>query len=338
MTNDIKASIDKVKEAVCKKETASHLSHYLIEGQRIYATDAAVSASAPYPSKPAENYLVPAAEFEKMLSMVGPAAKLTLGDKFLTISDKGKRAKVQIKEAGNFSKLIPGTDKIAIPATLKAELLQMKRFVSSNSGHMYACCIKIVSDGKETHLLATNNIVLARLECAEPIKQKMDVLITDRILDCIESTKNEPLYIAVTSNTVTFYLYGDSYICGLIPAGGYPVQVGQLLATSVEYDFELSEEWKKCFYECVKVSSEELYVSDTHLKAKKGHAILEYDIPGFSLNGEPTFWSPSYMKSVIDVATHFKVMTNAGYWRGSNIRGLISRKNGNKEEYNAQST
>lgn len=332
---DLFTAVSRVKNALSNRDYISHYTHFHLRGGRVYASDGALTASAPIDEK--LEHVVPAEEFDKALQIFGSDADYIWSEDTLLVKKGKRRMTIRLLPPDQVSLLEPTAISQEVPKDFKACLKKIRPFISDDASRPWALTTWLKQDSAGKHIcLATNNISVVEVSMEELSKfnSSMDVQIPNYAIDFLLGREQSVTNIGVENNKVSFWLDDDSNVTAQLFAVKMPDQIHSILDTIDDAGSEcflLTDEWREAYKSIGMLSPEELTIGPETMSAGRKQALLEVEVssqPPRDPAKAASYWNPKFLGPVIDKVTHidFGAYPKASRFHGPGIRGLIIGK------------
>jgi DNA polymerase III sliding clamp (beta) subunit (PCNA family) len=317
----LKDAIAKVKAAITKQGIIEAMSHYLVLDGMIYASDGRMVAVAPFPHK--GNFLVPSEEFSSLVDRLPENPKITLEDKRISIRAGRMHGTIALLPTDSVSYPVPDKREWRRPPSDFLDALETIRpFISDNAIHPWSLCVAL----REDAMLATNNVVLAQVDCDE--LNGKDVLLPTWAVDYVLSREDELVGITVTEGRSMAFLWDDgSWMRSKLGEGTFPPVAQSLIDNFQQPSWKIPKDWRAAYENVAALSEGVIEVRTDKITGAKGHGHVEHGTPKSPApEGGFSRWDPKFLTPVIAACSHWQpqVWPKPAYFSGPGIRGLIS--------------
>lgn len=321
----MKKEVDWITDALSSKNLAREMTHYRVMDGEIRATDGRITAGHPFPDVGA--FLVPGAEFEKLLKRMPSEPSVLVREDNIKL--QAGRSHGEIKTLPLQQWDYPGIDEDGwqdIPEPLVAVLRKLRPFVSDNATHAWALGVAL----EYGYAYATNNVVIAGARCegaGEEHPLLLPIWATDFILDHAEDL----VQWQWTQNYVAFRWSNDAWMRSQLINDRFPEQASKLARNAEQYTprLAITEEFRESFKRCVDLCDGAIGISGTAITGAFGQARFGDEVE-LDLDKD-TFWNAKYLKPVIAESTHWEPHTypDKAPFRGEHLFGyIVGRREG----------
>lgn len=315
------AAIAKVKAAVATKDLAPHLTHFLVKQGEIIATDGEIFAGAPFPD--ARTYLVPAKEFEKVITRLGDAAEIALEENSIVISVKRYRSRVKtLADHTQYTYLHPEGTMVKPPKGFVGILRRLRPFISDNATRRFAMAYRL----RASNVTVTNNVVMARCDFAA--KTKFNHLVPVWAIDNVLSRKEVELTsLQYTDKSFSFIFDDDSWLRTPLIDDAFPDDaLDGVMKTAGTAKWEVTKDWREVYATVSDLSEETIRLLPDKITGGMGHQDTQGDVK--TPVKDQTAWAPKFLTPVINLATHFDpaLYPKPCPWHGREIKGVVMGK------------
>lgn len=322
----MKNAVRWVKDALATKDMVHHMTHYLIKGGMIHASDGRMVAAHPFDFD--EDFLVPGEKFEKvLLAMPVDTPELVLKEGVLHVSHGRFKSRIStiapdlwpmgLEFEGDFTPLAPG---------LLEAVARVRPFVSENATQQWATGVGLVPG----FVYATNNVVIARAEVPD---FDGNVLVPGWAADFILARREGITGYAVTSNSIVFQWEGGGWMKSVIINGTFPDKAGGMIDTAKPAKTAITPEWRATFNRLAAlVDEDELHLGQTLMHGSSGDELQAEDEASTPTpkGEEASIWNPKFLQPVIDASTHWNpaAWPEPSRFKGEGIEGIILGRRG----------
>lgn len=314
-------AIAKVKSALGLKDIASHLSHFLVQGGMIMASDNRITAAAPFPFTEL-SFLVPGPEFERLINKFEGDCTFALDDKNMTLTLKCGKIKGTLKVLSPELVVYKPSEGQwhDLPSDLLDALRKIRPFVSDNAVHFWALSVCIAKNA----VFATNNVVVARADVSDFDGEGR--LLPSWAVDYILAHPCKIEALITDEGSMTFMFSDGSWMKSQLIDSKFPEAAAKLIDTLPECRFALDDEWRRG-YDCISSMAENII--DIHadkMVAILGHGETEYTVNSPIPTDKPySRWAKKFIDPVIAGATHFQpdIWPKPAPFIGPGLKGLI---------------
>lgn len=317
------SSFKKVKGA-CVNGHLGALSHVLVKDGWMLATDSRMTAGAPCSVE--ETFMVPGAELEKALTILGEQHKLKVDEGKIIVSEGSRRVTITTLDPSVGSSIVQAEGAFApVPKHFRSKLQTAASFMSEDKTKVWACSVRIRGE----HLFATNNVSLIRIDC-EGWDAALDVTLPDWIVEYVLGRDESVTEVAVEPTFVCFKFADGSWVRSTRLSQEMPDMVPDKLQEFLDMlgdpDFAISDEWRRAWGTVTQLSDESVTIAPDRLQAGKGQALVVAEVP--SPVEDDTIWHPKFLGKVISVATHFdpRHYPKPAAFKGTGLTGVIAGK------------
>lgn len=331
---DLLTATGRIKKALSNRDYIANLTHYHLKNGRAYASNGALTASAPI-DEPLER-VIPADELDKALSILGTDAQFIWTDEVLTIKKGRKKIDIRLLKPENVSLIEPVTLKYPLPTEFTDSIKLVRPFISQDASRPWALVawLRMGPDGKHVWT-ATNNVVVVEVdaEYAENVNL-FDCQIPNFALDFILERDEKLTHLGIAETKVSFFFDDGSELTSKLFSTKMPDQVCNIVSRCYDTSeglFELNEDWKDAYKHITELMPEEIVMGIETMVASKGQATMEVSVkttPPRDTSKAASYWNPKFLTPVVDVATHidFGNYPNPIRFLGPGVRGLMVGK------------
>lgn len=333
---DLLTATERVKDALSSRDYISAYTHYHLKEGRVYASDGALTASAPITET--FEHVVPAEEFNKALQIFGADATYEWSEETLTVKKGRKRMTIRLLPPDQVSLVEPVKSWQQVPTDFQECLKKIRPFISDDASRPWALTAWLKQDSAGRHVcIATNNITVAEvlMESKSKFVATLDVQIPNFAIDFLLAREQKVTHIGVENNKVSFGFEDHSQVTSQLFSVKMPETVHGILDAPLDGAgdslFQLSDEWREAYKHIIMLSPEELTIGPEIMRAGRKQASLEVEVkshaPRDTAKAESR-WSPKFLDPVVSLATHidFGAYPKASRFQGPGVRGLIIGK------------
>lgn len=332
---DILTATTRIKNALSNRDYISAYTHFHLKDGRVYASDGALTASAPIDEQ--LEHVVPAEEFDKALQIFGSDAKYEWSEETLLVKKGKRRMTIRLLPPDQVALTEPASLWQVVPSDFQECLKKIRPFISDDASRPWALTAWLKPDHAGRHVcIATNNITVTEIQMEQKSKFSvpLDVQIPNFAIDFLLAREQKVTHIAAEKNKVSFGFEDSSQVTSQLFAIKMPDQVPSmldLLEKSSGDLFQLTDEWRDAYKHIVMLSPEELTIGPEIMKAGRKQALLEIEIkspsPRDTTKAE-SHWNPKFLSPIVDMAKYidFGNYPKASAFFGPGIRGLIIGK------------
>lgn len=334
---DLLTATSRVKNALSNRDYIGAYTHLHLKGGRVYASDGALTASAPISE--ALEHVVPAEELDKALQIFGSDAEYIWSEDTLLVKKGRRKMTIRLLKPDQVSLLEPTVSKQMVPKDFKQCLKKIRPFLSDDASRPWALTAWLRPDAGGKHVcIATNNITVAEvsMEDSSRFESSIDIQIPNYAIDFLLNREQSVTHIGVENNKVSFWFEDDSQVTAQLFAVKMPEAVPNILSL-LEKElagvslFQLTDEWREAYKSIVMLSPEELTIGPEIMKAGRKQCILEIEInshPPRDTTKAESHWNPKFLSPVVDLATYIDLGSypKASGFFGPGVRGLIIGK------------
>lgn len=316
-------AINKVKAAIAPKDIASHLSHYLVRDNMLFASDNRMTAATPFPL--AGEFLVPGGEFEAMASRFGEKTKVVINPNNVIFTDGKMKATLKTLPLDIVDYQRPKGKPEVLPPDFLLALRSVLPFISDNAVHYWALAA-CLGDG---YVYATNNVVVVASEC-KGLKGGGRLLPCWAIEYLLSRSNDEMTGAIYEVNSITFVWADRSWMTALLVDGQYPQQAIDLMEKLAKPTFHLSPEWKTSYEAIAEMSDALVEFHPERMVGLTPKGEIEVAMKTPSPKGaECSKWNTKFLTPVVAAADYWQPDTwpKPSPFVGEGIRGLIVGRN-----------
>jgi hypothetical protein len=300
-----------LNDALSTKGIVSNMSHYKASNREICATDGRLLACHPWPYDGA--FMVPGAEFEKVLNRLPGQPKLTLNKDSVTLSSGRFRGTLEVLPLSDWDTAWAIGDAVEwqpIPKGLPGLLKVLRGFISDNAVQQWSLCIAL-EDG---WAYATNNVAIAGAPCKglEGTKALLPIWAIDFLMGRLEGLESwvwNPNYCA-------FRWKNGAWMRAQLIVGQFPEKAAQLIRDShnEQPTQEITKEFRAAFERVAELAEDTVALYADRIESKFGKAVvedgLECEVPA---NSEFSLWGAKFLLPALQVAQYW----SPGAWPGA---------------------
>jgi len=311
----MKDEVNWITDALSSKNLAREMTHYRIQDREIRATDGRLTAGHPFDYTD-EAFLVPGAEFEKLIKRLPGTVTIQKGEDKVTL--RAGRSTGTIKTLPIEEWDYPGIDDDGwedAPEGLISALKDLRPFVSDNATHAWALGVALYHG----YAYATNNVALAGVRCDAlgEINAILPVWAVEFIIDRAEGLVDW----AWTDTYVAFRWENGAWMRAQLIDAVFPEQAVKMILSAQQStpSQPITNEFREAYKRAAELCPGAIVVTSNAISGEFGEARYTEGAEQETLVGrlEPTIWSTKHLTPVIDVATSWE--PNA--WPRSNFKG-----------------
>lgn len=321
----MKAEIAWITDAISTKNIAREMTHYRIQNNEIRATDGRLTAGHPFPCS--EEFLVPGAEFEKLLKRLPTDPVITVQEKTIKLSAGRAWGTINILPIEQWN--YPGVDEDGwedAPEGLVSALKDLLPFVSDNATQLWSCGICF----HHGYAYATNNVALAGIRCDElgDINCIIPIWAAEFVSDRGEGLKEW----CWTDNYVAFRWENGAWMRSQLIDAIFPEQAINMVLSAEQGtpSVEITPEFKGSFDRIAGLSNGVLNLSAAVIRTQFGEATYSEELNLHAPELQETMWSSKHLKPVIQVATHWEpgLYPKPCNFKGQRLFGYVMGRRG----------
>jgi DNA polymerase III sliding clamp (beta) subunit (PCNA family) len=215
----------KVRGAVSTKDFVPVLTHFCFRDQTVAGFDGRMFIQAPLKGMKL-NCSVEAKLFITALDACeNDPETIVQNEANLEITRGGFTAQLPIGKAEEFAPATPDPKPVKRETELLPALRRLFPFIGEDASRPWACGALI--DGRE--MFATTNVALARVWIPEPLPGKEPLNLPRFAVEELLRIDEEPISIARSENTLTFYYKDKSWLRSVLFETNWPKPPGELL-------------------------------------------------------------------------------------------------------------
>jgi hypothetical protein len=312
-----------VSEARPDKDIGPAMTHYLVKGGMIRATNGKITASHPWPDAEDE-FLVSGYEFEKILArMQDDSPTITRNaSPSITIHSGRFHGSIATLPADEWG--YPGVDDaawLAIPNNFLQVLKSLRAFIPDKPAQAWAGCVAL----EHGYCYATNNIALAGINCDIGAVQ---ALLPSYAIDFLLRRQQGLESWAWCDNYVAFKWQNGAWIRAQLVLGKFPEKAAAMVRKAIEMEptQAITDDFRSAFADVASLSEDTIRVYADRMEAKFKRSIVqapcECEVPS---NSEYTIWGAGHLAPVIAQATHWAphMWPKPTPFKGDNLAGFI---------------
>jgi DNA polymerase III sliding clamp (beta) subunit (PCNA family) len=311
-----------IKDAVSAKKLILEMSYYKVDGGRVRATDGRIVACHPYSGK--EEFLVPGADFERLIGRLGDGVKIEVDDARGEVVLKSGRSRGTIKTKSLDDWDYPGIDEEdwkPIPRGMIDALRKLTPFVSENANHIWAMGIAL----ENGWAFATNNVALAGVQC--PGLGEIHAILPIWAVDFIVDREKGLKQWCHTPNYLAFRWDNGAWMRSSLIDSDFPEQVSDMVKRAIQEDpyVEITDEFKEAFFRVADLAETSVKVTGEEISASFGNSIITESVATEELGGMETYWGAKYLLPVVKMATYWdpQMWPKPAPFQGDGIIGYV---------------
>lgn len=307
----------KVKAAVDTAYGETHdLGTVRVSGGAITATDSKLLARAPIDLD--DEFAVSAPALEKCFKRF-ENPKVTVGDQFLTVSEKRRRARIQLLDPREVVGMEFQESLLrAAPEGIRAACAKLRPYLSDDMARPSLCGVHF-EDGRA---FATDGRIIAETRTDTfGIPVTFPAWLVDYII------RREETIVSAYANEaqIGFRFCDGSHVVSCRFAQDMDaVRVSRIVEQSYEKpDVVITPDMREAILDAIEFAEDQIIIGPGAVKTEKGVTQFSTDVE--SAVTLDTVWSPKVVAAMMKHATHFdaRKWPEPCSWRGENIRGLI---------------
>lgn len=296
----MKDEIAWITDAISTKNISREMTHYRVQNNEIRATDGRLTAGHPFPCT--GEFLVPGAEFEKLLKRLPAEPSISVGDSSITLTTGRSRGTIKTLPIEEWN--YPGVDEKGwedAPEGLIETLRDLLPFVSDNATQLWSCGICL----QHGYAYATNNIALAGVRCEE--LGDINCIIPLWAAEFIVDRGNGLVEWCWTDNFVAFRWDNGAWMRAQLIDATYPEQAVAMVLSAQQKtpEIAITPQFRESFSRTLGLSDGLLRVSASVIGSQFGEATFVEDSGEELFELQETLWSAKHLAPVINVATHW---------------------------------
>ena len=342
---DVRATIRWVAEARPDKDIGPAMTHYLVRGGEIRATNGKLTASYPW-SDPGAAFLVSGAEFERVIARMGDSDEITvtqaLDGTHVVVESRAFEATIDTLPVDAWA--YPGVEDAIwneIPDNFLEVLKSLRAFISDKPSQAWAGCVAL----DHGNCYATNNIAVAGAACdVGDVQALLPSYAVDFVLRRTEGLEQW----ACSDNYVAFRWRGGEWVRSQLVIGRFPERAAELVreAYALEPTQEITEEFREAFGHVAGLAEDTIRIFSDHMESKFKKSVVvaacRCEVPpateqwdnneqrNVPTGGGVSVWGAAFVAPVISQATRWQPSTwpKPVPFRGESVAGfVIGRKN-----------
>lgn len=316
----MKEQIAWITDAISTKNIAREMTHYRIQNNEIRATDGRLTAGHPFPCQGA--FLVPGAEFEKLIKRLPAEPTIEVSDDSVTLVSGRSRGTIKTLPIEEWN--YPGVDEDGweyAPEGLIETLRDLLPFVSDNATQLWSCGICL----QYGYAYATNNVALAGVRCDElgDINCIIPLWAAEFIVDRGEGL----IEWAWTDNYVAFRWQNGAWMRAQLIDAVFPEQAVKMVLSAQQGvpSISITPEFRESFARTLGLSDGLLKISATTMGSQFKEATYTEETGAELFELQETLWSAKHLDPVIQVATHWEPGTwpKPSPFKGERLFGYV---------------
>lgn len=313
---EMQDAVDWITDALSKKNIAKEMTHYRVENGEIRATDGRLVAGHPFPHP--GPFLVPGAEFEKILRKFAVQPTIEVGEGNVVLKTSRARGTIQTLPLDKWDYGNINEDAWEdVPEGLVPTLRDLLPFVSDNATQPWALGIAL----NHGYAYATNNVALAGVRC--PMLGEIAAILPVWAAQFVCDREEGLVEWCWTDHYLAFRWSNGAWMRSQLIDATFPDQAIQMILSAEQAvpSFAISTEFRALLDRAASLSDGLLHITSSGVKGSFGHATYEEDSEDSStfesLGDLDTMWSSKYLLPVIKVAQHWSPED----WPKSKFRG-----------------
>jgi hypothetical protein len=317
-----------VSEARPDKDIGPAMTHYLVSGGQIRATNGQLTASYPWPDD--SEFLVSGAEFEKVLArMEGDEPTVTALSDAVKVQSGRFHATIGTLPTKDWAYPgVEGAEWRDIPDNFLAVLKSLRAFIADNPAQAWAGCVALDNG----NCYATNNIALAGCACDVGDVQ---ALLPAYAIDFLMRRQEGLESWAWSENYVAFKWSSGAWVRSQLVIGKFPERAAAMVreAYDVEPTQEITDEFREAFADVAGLAEDTIRIYSDRMESKFKRSVVvapcDCEVPTVAESKDAvdpvSIWGAGFLAPVISQATHWQ----PSYWpkpapfRGDNVAGFI---------------
>lgn len=322
--SDYLAAIERVKNAVSSKPLVPHLTHYLIDNGEIMSTDGQLNAGGPFPDSGVK-YMVPAAEFEKVLLKFGRKASIEVEQKSIVIKAGRYTARIAtLADYDAFPLQRPRGEEAKNVGQLINIFRRLRPFVSDNATRPFAMAYRL----RSTDVTVTNNIVLAR--STHTLPKGFDHLVPVWAVDFVLARRDAVLSsVRFDKGSFSFLFDDGSWMMSPLIAEQFPDgPCDKMLEATPDATWAIPGDWREAFNVVAELSEDSVRLYPDRITGGVGFSEVQAEVK--SPVKELTPFVTKQLKLVVETATYFdpSLFPKPCPWQSEGIKGVIMGRTG----------
>lgn len=339
LDSDVRATIRWVAEARPDKDIGPAMTHYLVKGGEIRATNGKLTASYPW-SDPGAAFLVSGAEFERVIARMGDeevAVTQSLDGTHVVVESRSFSATIDTLPVDAWA--YPGVEDAVwseIPENFLDVLKSLRAFVPDNPAQAWGGCVAIESG----NMYATNNIAVAGMSCDVGDVQ---ALLPSYAIDFVLRRTQDLESWAHTDSYVAFRWRGGEWVRSQLVIGRFPERAAELVrsAYASEPTQEITDEFREAFGHVAGLAEDtiRIYADRMESKFKKSVVVAacSCEVPpateqwdnneqrNVPTGGGVSVWGAAFLAPVIAQATRWSpsMWPKPVPFRGESVAGFV---------------
>jgi hypothetical protein len=314
-------ALQRVKRALAPSSAVATMTHVMVRGGYMYATDGRLLARSPVDSN--LEFMAPAGELE---SAMDANSTFELGN-MLKVKTGRMRINIAVRAAGetDYPNHEFPTEGTPLQNGFLQTLFQTRKFMSESASNLWSMAAH-VEDRKVT---VTNNTALAQFQLEHPAPA--NILFPAWLIEFLANVSEMPGQMAVppptngqTDPAYIALLWPDgTAVRGNTLATMFPPQAFAILDTLPDPTWEIPEEWRNAYAQLAKAVNGDLTVYPDRLVMRSPLAEGEVDIDT-PVEG-PSSWSVKQLTEVLKETTHIEFgSVGRAVWKGQKARGILA--------------
>lgn len=319
----MKQEITWLDDALSGKDIELMMTHYLVKGGEIRATDGRIIAS--HPCQVDGEFLVPGEELQTILKRLKEEPKIKLEDGRVSLRCGRFHGSIQTLDIRENIWRFPEDHQPKwepFPKALLPVWRDLRPFISPNAIHLWACGVTLAPGWA----FASNNVVLA----GAPVEAaKINVIIPTWVIDFVLARAEHLTHWAVTNNYMAFRWSNGAWMRSTLIDGAFPeLEKAAMMIKSVPKPTQkISPEYREAVLRIAGLSENGVLIYANRVSGRTAYSeineSLKSEVPK---DNEYSKWGAMYLEQVIEVATAWSPSNwpKPTPFIGERVRGMIA--------------
>jgi hypothetical protein len=297
------------------------MQFYCVDGGMIKATNTNLTAGYPWQDG-SHQFLVPGAEFEKLLDRLPGDVDILVNQDSITIKSGRFRGTVQTLPMTDWN--FPGVDAEwkPVPAGLVDALRALRPFISDNTGQQWAMSVAL----QKGWCYATNNITLGGTPCPElgDVQALLQVWAVDFVTDRADGLCKW----AWTDHYVAFGWENGAWMRAQLIVGSFPERAADMVRSALNEapSQAVTDDFRAAFDKIAALAEDTVIIYADRIESTFGKARVvaeaACEVPA---DAEASIWGAKYLIPALQSATHWSpaMWPKPAVFRGPVVSGWV---------------
>ena len=307
--------------ALAAKDPGAAMTHYRVAGGFISATDGNLTASHPWRFG-TDEFLVPGAEFEKILKRMSGEPAISIGKDAIKIKSGRLSGTIQTLPLNEWGH--PGVDDAdwkKIPAGLIDLLKALRPFTSDDASRAATQCIAL----ENGHAYATNNVAIAGGKCSG--LGKIMALLPVWAIDFLLGREELLTEWSWNSNYVAFRWSNGAWMRSQLVIGQFPEKAAALVRSAFDEKTTqaVTDEFREAFNEVASLAEDTILIYKDRVESKFGKAEISGGATCEVPEGGCSTWGARFLAPALMAADSWSpsMWPAPAPWRGKLLAGYV---------------